>query len=272
VVERQVQWQRQMNSISEALGLRRGACLAFIGAGGKTTTMLALAHEAMERGLSVVVTTTTKIWPPAGMPLVLEHRSENIVDACRSILSSGPCVAVGRGLTDRDKVAGLDPRTVCRLVESKVANVVLCEADGAAGRPLKVHDTHEPVVPACSTSVAVVGGLDSLGRMPGPNVIHRFQQYENMMQWDPSLPISPAMCADLLVLAAERLQNSVPVVYVLNKADDASLRRAGAEVAAEIDARVANPRVVITSHPRHLERTASGGVSAGREQKAHAAT
>jgi probable selenium-dependent hydroxylase accessory protein YqeC len=272
MVERQVQWHRQMKSLWEALGLRRGACLAFIGAGGKTTTMLALAHEAMERGLTVMVTTTTKIWPPVDMPLVLEQDSEKIAEACRPMLLSRRCVAVGQELTDRGKVAGLDPSTICRLVESTVADVVLCEADGAAGRPLKVHDKHEPVVPSCSTSVAIVAGLDSLGRMPGPNVIHRFQQYLDVMRWDPPAPISPAMCADLLVLAANRLQNDMPVAYVLNKADDASLRRTSAEVAAEIGARVASTTVVITSHLRHSERTTSGPDTAGREQKAHAAT
>jgi molybdenum cofactor cytidylyltransferase len=261
-----------MENMWDELGLRQGACVAFIGAGGKTTSILALAGEAVERGLSVVVTTTTRMWPPTSMPLVLDDEREDIVATALYQLSASPCIAVGKAVTAAGKLAGLEPSAVCRLAESGVADVVLCEADGAAGRPLKLHGAHEPVVPGCATTVAVLAGLDSLGRIPGPEVIHRFERYVEMALWPAQEPISPATCADLMVLAGERLPSGVPAVYILTKADEPGLRHAAGAVAAEIAARVASPRVVVTSHLSSMEPREDHAVGDSRGRKAHAAT
>ena len=46
--------------------LPRGAILAFVGAGGKTTGLYALAGELAADGARVLVTTTTMMYDPAG--------------------------------------------------------------------------------------------------------------------------------------------------------------------------------------------------------------
>ena len=58
--------------------------IALVGGGGKSSTMYAMARQAMDQGLRVVVTTTTHILPhpklpltgdPAALPdLLAEHR------------------------------------------------------------------------------------------------------------------------------------------------------------------------------------------------------
>ena len=62
-------------TLAEALGVRAGEVVAFIGAGGKTTAMYRLAADLAARGLQVIVTTTTKILPPdrPEVALVLEE-------------------------------------------------------------------------------------------------------------------------------------------------------------------------------------------------------
>jgi hypothetical protein len=94
----------------------------------------------------------------------------------------------------------------------------------------------------------------------------------DMKRWDPRAPIDPAICADLLVLAAEQVRSDVPVAYVLNKADDAKLRGAAEAVAAELQARVSTPTVLITSHPRLMERGTTMEAARGPGRQAHAAT
>jgi probable selenium-dependent hydroxylase accessory protein YqeC len=261
-----------MDSMWEALRVRRGACIAFIGAGGKTTSILALAELAVTRGLTVAVTTTTKFWPPPGMPLVLQVDEDDIVGAARLQLRDSSTVAVGSDLAGSGKVVGLEPHMVCRLVASKVADLVLCEADGAAGRPLKVHGEHEPVVPRCSTSVAVVGGMDAVDQVPGPEVIHRFERYLETVGVDSHRAVSPSACADILVLATETLERNAPVAFILNKADEPDILRAARRVAAEIRARVADPTIVIASHKRFIEHSAALSPAGGGERRAHDAT
>jgi probable selenium-dependent hydroxylase accessory protein YqeC len=261
-----------MNSMWAALGLCRGACVAFIGAGGKTTSVLALSRWAVTHGLTVVVTTTTKIWPPPRMALLLPVDGVDIVEATRHVLRSSPSVAVGSGLTDRGKVVGSDPGLVCRLVESRVADIVLCEADGAAGRSLKVHGEHEPVVPDCATAVALIGGMDVLDREANPSVIHRFDRYLQLFDAEAHAPLGRGTVADILVRAAGRLDRSVPLVFVLNKADEASTRQAAKRVAAELKDRVANPTIVITSHKQFIEQEAALSTSDGAGRGVHATT
>jgi probable selenium-dependent hydroxylase accessory protein YqeC len=48
----------------EALGISAGACIAVVGAGGKTTLCWRLVQELASLGQRAIFTTTTKIWQP----------------------------------------------------------------------------------------------------------------------------------------------------------------------------------------------------------------
>ena len=47
--------------LHKAFNVARGDVVSLIGAGGKTSTMVALAHELADEGWRVLVTTTTRI-------------------------------------------------------------------------------------------------------------------------------------------------------------------------------------------------------------------
>ena len=49
----------------EAFGLSPGSIVAATGGGGKTSLVYGLANEAAARGMSAIVTTTTKLTLPA---------------------------------------------------------------------------------------------------------------------------------------------------------------------------------------------------------------
>ena len=63
---------------------------------------------------------------------------------------------------DQEKLTGVGAGEVAALGEEY--DLVLVEADGAKGRPLKYPAAHEPVIPPCSGRTVVVAGLDALGR------------------------------------------------------------------------------------------------------------
>src|SRR5215470_677558 len=47
--------------LHKAFSITRGEVVSLIGAGGKTSTMIALAHELVDEGWRVLATTTTRI-------------------------------------------------------------------------------------------------------------------------------------------------------------------------------------------------------------------
>ncbi len=243
--------------------------MAFIGAGGKTTSVLVLCDEATARGLSVVVTTTTKIWPPEGMPLMLQADEPEFGDRVAFELNSKPCVAVGSSIASGGKLVGLQPDEVCVLKNGAVADVVLCEADGAAGRSLKVHGPEEPVVPPCATAVAVVGGLDAIGEVPGPGVIHRYDRFLDDGEADATASIDASTFARMLLRATGKIARNVPIVFVLNKADDVNSRRDAGRVAEALVAEMPRAAVVVTSHLGFLQRQAAVNHATGGERDAH---
>ena len=89
--------------IWEQLGLdmARHRMVALVGAGGKTSTLYALARQAADSGRTVVVTTTTHILRHPGLPLVEEPTPERL----RAALEGHGVVTVGTVFRG-DKLSG----------------------------------------------------------------------------------------------------------------------------------------------------------------------
>ena len=236
-----------VSSLPIAVGMERGACIALIGGGGKTSLMLALATHAVAGGLTVAITTTTRIWPPAGIPLILHSGSPDFELDIRRRLAENPCIAIGTALSADGKVIGLNRADLCRLRLIGVVDAIVCEADGSAGRPLKVHGEHEPLVPACATCVVAVAGMDALGVAAGPEVVHRFEEYVRLFSDGSHEPVTPRRFADLLVRATCKISGSPRILYALNKVDNVEARRAAAAVEAELRALRPGEPVIMTA-------------------------
>lgn len=191
--------------------------MSFIGGGGKTTLMALTGERAASAGCRVLMTTTTRIWPFTWVPFVAIGEEEIDCDTIRDSWRSGLIVSVGRGIMGDGKVSGLAPDVVCRLSSLFPEAVVLCEADGSAGRSLKVHDDHEPVISACSTTVGVVAGLDAIGQPASDRVIHRFEVFQSLHP--DQCVITPEAVGHVLVEAGRRAPATAHIVYLMNKAD-----------------------------------------------------
>ena len=139
--------------LAEQLEIRPGLT-AIIGSGGKTTLMYALERELSCRG-RVIVTTTTHIWPPAHLEVA--RRAGERFPVCLG----EPC-SNGK----------LSPPEQTMEELTALADYVLVEADGSAGKPLKAHRPYEPVIPANAGQVICVVGASGLNR-PVQEAVHR---------------------------------------------------------------------------------------------------
>src|SRR4051794_28102819 len=125
---------RDDDALSRALGLERSRVVALTGGGGKTSALYRLAHEQGAR--RVLVTTTTRIWAPRPeqAPLTLASHLAAARAALAPSTWGGGVRALGVEVTADGKLRGVPPDWVAALAE--LVDLVLVEADGAAGLPL----------------------------------------------------------------------------------------------------------------------------------------
>ena len=137
--------------------------IAVAGAGGKTTRIHNLAKQYKNQGKKVLVTTTTHMYREEGCIL-----SGNVEEIIQRLDTCGYCMA---GLPAEDgKMKGLLKEVYEKVCD--FAEVVLVEADGSKGYPVKYPADHEPVIPDNVTEIQVVMGLRSIGHPVG-EVCHR---------------------------------------------------------------------------------------------------
>lgn len=155
------------------------AHLVIVGAGGKSSLMVALSREQRRAGVRVLSTTTTKVWLRQALEvgdLVLSDE-----DGWRSRLERAlfirKGVFLGRRRLPTGKVEGIRPELADTLFRSQGIDSLLVEGDGAAGRPLKAPRAGEPVVPSTATRVVAVMGLEALGKPLEHEVVHRMERF-----------------------------------------------------------------------------------------------
>lgn len=195
---------------------------ALVGAGGKTSCMFRLAAAFAATGRRVVTTTTTKILPPhadQSPELVLLENAPRFRTLPRSITSANH-VTVGRRLLPGGKIEGISDADVDAILS--FTDLVLVEADGAAGRCVKAPESWEPVIPAAADLVIPVVGLDCLGKPATDATVFRLHRFLEVTGIDEHDPITPDVLARLLSSPEGSLRGVPPrarVVVLLNKLD-----------------------------------------------------
>lgn len=153
--------------ITEALGLKDREVISLVGAGGKTTLMYGIAKELFLSGKRVVSTTTTKILEPKPEEtkfLFVDSDEKRIKDFVWRHLDQYHHLTVVRERLGSGKLKGVSPDLVNELWSSDKIDVIIVEADGAAGRPVKAPREWEPVIPTATTLVVAILGVDGVGR------------------------------------------------------------------------------------------------------------
>ncbi len=160
-------------SLAEIAG--PGDIAAIVGAGGKTTTMFALASALEERGLRVVTTKSTTIHRPsmARAPRLLISPPDRWRTELPPVLDAHPVVTVVTAAPTPRRFDGIPPELASELLDASGADVLIVEADGARRRLLKAPASHEPAMPASATLVIPVACLAAVGRPLAERHVHR---------------------------------------------------------------------------------------------------
>ena len=136
--------------------------IAVVGSGGKTTLIHHLAEQYRSEGKTVLVTTTTHMF-------IEDHTllTDDADEIIRALSETGYAMA---GIREGIKIRGLSDNTFRKA--AAFADVVLVEADGSRGLPLKFPGEAEPVIPAQTDEIRVVCGLNAIGQR-AREVCHR---------------------------------------------------------------------------------------------------
>jgi molybdenum cofactor cytidylyltransferase len=210
--------------LAEAFVIRQGEIVSLVGAGGKTATMFRLAGELAGMGWQVITTTTTRIAPDelrfAPHALALGD-AERPPESLSALLEAHRHVLLYRHVFPKaGKVIGVEPDWLdVNLAPMPGVDAILVEADGARQLSFKAPRAHEPPVPASTTLLVPIAGLDALGQ---PLDDEHMMGAEVIRETLGPLPerITPALMADVLKHPALGLKNAPPgarVIPLLNK-------------------------------------------------------
>lgn len=155
--------------------------IAVVGSGGKTTLIKNLARQYRSQGKTVFVTTSTHMYIEADT--LLTDDGDTIL---QTLKERGYAMA---GIPEGSKIKALSRQTyeaVCA-----AADVVLVEADGSKGLPLKYPNPSEPVIPENADQILVVCGLNAIGQR-AKDVCHRPELVAQCLGIDGECIITPA--------------------------------------------------------------------------------
>ena len=203
--------------LAELLDIRPGVT-AVIGGGGKTTLLRTLGKELAAGGARVLLCATTKMFPFGGLPNLTDPAEEVLEEAlatCRLVCAGAPVPGAGKLTAPGIPMARL----------AALADYVLAEADGAAGRPLKAHASHEPVSPPEAYQVVCVVGASGFGK-PIESAAHRPALYARLAETAQNAPATAE--TEAAVLLGESLHDRVFV----NQIETAEARRRASALAA----------------------------------------
>jgi molybdenum cofactor cytidylyltransferase len=214
-------------SLAQALRVDPASCVAFIGAGGKTTAMFRLARQLPS---PVIITATSHLgtWQigladqhimsktPASLE-ELEHGLKGII------------LVTGEFDGDRTKPINNDLLNWLQQFCGYHSIPLLIEADGSRGKPLKAWAEHEPPIPSFVGLVVQVVGLTGLGKRLSDENVHRSQVFSRLS----GLSIGELITQDSLVRVLTHVEGglkNIPAnarkVVLLNQADTYELQSA----------------------------------------------
>lgn len=167
--------------VSRCVGVKLPTVVSLVGAGGKTSTLFWLAQTLADGGQRVLVTTTTRMFPPDpkyGATVLIEPEFAQRMKALRGMpLAPGVVALFSRFDATEGKMIGCEPDEIDTLKSLAIADVILVEADGARHCALKAPAAHEPCLPRSSNTVLALSGAAPLGRPANPDDIHRWPQF-----------------------------------------------------------------------------------------------
>ena len=238
------------STLRAALDLGAARVVAFTGGGGKTSALFRLAGELTPA--RVLVTTTTRIWAPTSPdpPLVLASSCPEALAQLAPARWPDGVRVLGTAVSPEGKLLGIPPEWVAAL--RTVADYVLVEADGAAGKPLTAPRSYEPVIPPAAELVVPVVGADAIGAPLDAPHVHRVAELSALLGVPAGTFLSPRLVARVLLAPEGNTRGAPPyarIVPLVNKVDGPE-RLAPARAVAEALLTDGAERVVLAALAR----------------------
>ncbi len=248
-----------MDPLLSALNATRGV-VCMVGAGGKKTTMYALARAHPGR---VALSSTSHMYEYD------EAEVDAVVHLGEDLLSEVPCgrVLAFAGPTDTPRrVGGLQPAQIEAIWRGGEFDLFIIKADGARARWIKAPAAYEPVVPGFTDTVIPVISARVIGHTLAAGIAHRPDLAAELMGISLATPIEPEHLARLLSSPEGSLKGvgGATVVPLINMVDDAAIHRAARTAAlAALKATSRFSRVVLASmKTRRIVEIVERGTSA----------
>ncbi|WP_150003752.1 selenium cofactor biosynthesis protein YqeC [Escherichia albertii] len=179
---------------------KRPTVISVVGAGGKTSLLFWLAQLFQSGGRRVLITTTTHMFLPESTWPVIFCCDPAMLP--RTSLSSPVSFCFHHWKATQGKAKGFAPEAIDALTQRPECDVILVEADGSRGMPLKAPDEHEPCIAQSSCCViAVMSGL-LLGEKIGAENVHRWPQFADITGLTPGTTLQ---LSDLVTLVRHPL-------------------------------------------------------------------
>ncbi len=212
--------------LSEALGINLDEVniIAVLGGGGKTTTLRTLAMELKGLGLKVLNATSTGIY----IPEFNEYDNVFIGKIPLEFVPSNGSITYFAETNDGVKLRLKNIELINEIIDRNIFDIVLMEADGSKGFPIKAPAEHEPVVSKHTNITIGIIGLDCLGSPIDENHVHRPELLRKITKSD---IIDIKVIVDLARYKDGLFKNSKgKKILLLNKADDEERINAGREL------------------------------------------
>lgn len=205
--------------------------IAVVGGGGKSSAVFGVGLELAAAGYRAVVTHTAHIaslqteWSPAVVELAADATTLPVAQIAAALDAQGVCLLTGPPAADRR--LGLSPGLVDDLAQAAPwlnLHAISIEADGSKMRSAKAPAAHEPVLPASTTLLVPMLGLDAIGAEINDALFHRAELVREVLdlaQPDP-LRFTAQMAAGLLLHTAGGAKARPPsarLLPIFNKAD-----------------------------------------------------
>jgi len=237
-------------SLISGFDVNKPSVIAFYGGGGKTSLIFALANELKLQGKKVLITTTTKIFPFAGLKTTFfEEKNINRKILAKLLEEQNPVIA-GQRLSNDGKIEGFHINTITDL-KSIGDTYILVEADGSKGKSIKGHAGYEPVLPDCADLITPVIGADILGASIVEENIHRVNIFRKTICRENEIKyidehLTASTFAHMIKIGIS-MSPGARIKAVLNKSDKLSASANAAKIAAVMFNQYNIPELLVTA-------------------------
>jgi probable selenium-dependent hydroxylase accessory protein YqeC len=197
--------------------------VALVGAGGKTSLMVAMAAHAVAAGETVILTTTTKLAADTKVPVFWDGLKSSLPVIKARLSRDGSLTLVRDRDTSTGKLLGLAPEAVDLLAASSLADRIFVEADGARGKSIKAPADHEPVIPRSTDLVIGIVGAEALGAPMDETHVFRPERLAAIRDAHPASSVDAHVLACLAAHPQGLFKNTPPSqcrrILFVNKMD-----------------------------------------------------